>query len=175
FLGKKERGGISPALHGSCFGVSYFSLRRVELPDIDVILVEESEIQLVKDSTTLVEIPNKGFGLQSSFFYFKEPSNITLAQTTGLSLKELVFFCFPPSPYNKLIMAFLYKAKKTYLCAVAEELGIEVTEKVIKPQIIKAIMASEHFEEQLVSNMLEEEEVKSKEALEVEEKRKNRR
>ncbi|GBN65434.1 hypothetical protein AVEN_171142-1 [Araneus ventricosus] len=43
----------------------------------------------------------------------------------------------------------------------------------IKPQIIKAIMASEHFEEQLVSNMLEEEEVKSKEALEVEEKRRN--
>ncbi|GBM95718.1 hypothetical protein AVEN_116124-1 [Araneus ventricosus] len=55
-------------------------------------------------------------------------------------------------------MAFLYKAKKTYLRAVAEELGIEVTEKMIKPQIIKAIMASEHFEEQLVSNMLEEEE-----------------
>ncbi|GBL83642.1 hypothetical protein AVEN_201946-1 [Araneus ventricosus] len=68
-------------------------------------------------------------------------------------------------------MAFLYKAKKTYLRAVAEELGIEVMEKMIKPQIIKAIMASEHFEEQLVSNMLEEEAVKSKEALEVEEKR----
>ncbi|GBO01391.1 hypothetical protein AVEN_153778-1 [Araneus ventricosus] len=70
-------------------------------------------------------------------------------------------------------MAFLYKAKKTYLRAVAEELGIEVAEKLIKPQIIKAIMASEHFEEQLVSNMLEEEAVKSKEALEVEEKRSN--
>ncbi|GBO30621.1 hypothetical protein AVEN_164816-1 [Araneus ventricosus] len=70
-------------------------------------------------------------------------------------------------------MAFLYKAKKTYLRAVAEELGIEVTEKMIKPQIIKAIMARKHFEEQLVSNMLEEEEVKSKEALEVEEKRRN--
>ncbi|GBN57399.1 hypothetical protein AVEN_20398-1 [Araneus ventricosus] len=70
-------------------------------------------------------------------------------------------------------MAFLYKAKKTYLRAVAEELGIEVTEKMIKLQIIKAIMASEHFEEQLVSNMLEEEAVKSKEALEVEEKRRN--
>ncbi|GBM57634.1 Gypsy retrotransposon integrase-like protein 1 [Araneus ventricosus] len=70
-------------------------------------------------------------------------------------------------------MALLYKAKKTYLRAVAEELGIEATEKMIKPQIIKAIMASEHFEEQLVSNMLEEEEVKSKEALEVEEKRRN--
>ncbi|GBN29543.1 hypothetical protein AVEN_54980-1 [Araneus ventricosus] len=70
-------------------------------------------------------------------------------------------------------MAFLYKAKKTYLRAVAEELGIEVTEQMIKPQIIKAIMASEHFEEQLVSNMLEEEAVKSKEALEVEEKRRN--
>ncbi|GBM57954.1 Retrovirus-related Pol polyprotein from transposon 17.6 [Araneus ventricosus] len=70
-------------------------------------------------------------------------------------------------------MALLYKAKKAYLRAVADELGIEATEKMIKPQIIKAIMASEHFEEQLVSNMLEEEEVKSKDALEVEEKRRN--
>ncbi|GBL72863.1 hypothetical protein AVEN_128060-1 [Araneus ventricosus] len=71
-------------------------------------------------------------------------------------------------------MAFLYKAKKTYLRAVAEELGIEATEKMIKPQIIKVIMASEHFEEQLVSNMLEKEEVRSKEALEVEEMKKSK-
>ncbi|GBN58867.1 hypothetical protein AVEN_64704-1 [Araneus ventricosus] len=61
-------------------------------------------------------------------------------------------------------MTFLYKAKN-YLRAVAEELGIEVTEKMIKPQIIKAIMESEHFEEQLVLNMLEEEEEKRKEEL----------
>ncbi|GBM19977.1 hypothetical protein AVEN_77903-1 [Araneus ventricosus] len=70
-------------------------------------------------------------------------------------------------------MAFLYKAKKTYLRAVAVELGIVVMEKMIKPQIIKAIMASEHFEEKLVSNMLEEEKIKSKQALEIEEKRRN--
>ncbi|GBM35335.1 hypothetical protein AVEN_161497-1 [Araneus ventricosus] len=69
-------------------------------------------------------------------------------------------------------MAFLYKTKKNYLRAVAEKLSIEVTQKMIKTQIIKAIVASEHFEEQFVLNVLEEEGERTirrrKEALEEE-------
>ncbi|GBM73830.1 hypothetical protein AVEN_75257-1 [Araneus ventricosus] len=117
--------------------------------------------------------------LNVSIFHLKRSTEHHFGANDRIVTERTGFFVSPLSPYDEseflkwsrscaseLIMVFLYKAKKNYLRAVAEELGIAVTEKMIQSQIIKEIMASEHFEEQLVLNILEEEEEKRKEELE---------
>ncbi|GBM31208.1 hypothetical protein AVEN_193340-1 [Araneus ventricosus] len=112
----------------------------------------------------------------SKIFHLKRTIGHHIVADDSTVTKRTGFFVSPVTPYDKseflkwyrsctsdLVVAFLYKAKKNYLRAVAEELGIEVTEKKVKLKIIETIMASEHFEEQFVLNMMEEEEEMRKE------------